>query len=67
MNAFFKLLATFIVISALPLILTTIAWCLTIGGFTLIATLHHPLFIFVTCIMMFISFIACISMIDEMD
>jgi hypothetical protein len=66
MNTFFKLLLIFLCISAMPLVLTILLWCLTLGSFELIATIHHGMFIFITAIMMFMGFVSCCVACNDM-
>jgi len=60
-----KTLLVFLLISALPLILTIITWCLTLGGFPLIATIHHGFFIFMTIVAMFIAFVVIVTSFND--
>jgi hypothetical protein len=66
MNRFFKLLLIFLCVSAMPLVLTILLWCLTLGSFELINTIHHGMFMFITAIMMFMGFVACCIECDDM-
>jgi hypothetical protein len=50
----------------MPLVLTILLWCLTLGSFELINTIHHGMFMFITAIMMFMGFVACCIECDDM-
>ena len=65
MNTFFKLVLIFVCISAMPLVLITLLWCLTLGSFGLISAIHHGMFVVITAFMMFLGIVACCVVCEE--